>query len=95
MEEAANGPRYYKEKENGVFVKLNEERVKNKNMNLMEQVQGVRESPNNRGRDKNHVMVSFFCNQQIMLLFKKAIRACHNINGFVTLPMTRYLSVSR
>ena len=34
----------------------------------MEQVQEVRESPNNRGWDNNHVVVSFFiCNQQMLL----------------------------
>ena len=60
MEEAANGPWYLKENEDGVFVKLNEERIKNKNLNLMEQVQEVREIPNNRGRDDNHVVVRFF-----------------------------------
>ena len=30
MEEAANGPWYFKQNEDGVFVKVNEERVKNK-----------------------------------------------------------------
>lgn len=66
--EATNGPWYFKQNEDGVFVKLNEERIKNKNLNLMEQVQEVRESPNNRGRDNNHVVVSFVCNQQMLVL---------------------------
>ena len=60
MEEVKNGPWYFKQNEDGVFVKLNEERIKNKNSNLMEQVEDVRESPNSRGRENNHVVVSFF-----------------------------------
>ena len=30
MEEATNGPWYFKQNEDGVFVKLNKERIKNK-----------------------------------------------------------------
>ena len=56
MEEAKEGPWYLKQNEDGVFVKLNEERVKNKKGNLMEQVLDV--SPAN-GQDKDHVLVSF------------------------------------
>ena len=60
MEEVKNGPWYFKQNKDGVFVKLNEKRTKNRNSNLMEQVEDVRESPNSRGQENNHVVVSFF-----------------------------------
>jgi len=59
MEEAANGPWYFKQNEDGVFVKVNEERVKNKKDSLMEQVLEVKES-STKGRNNDHVVVSVF-----------------------------------
>ena len=59
MEGAASGPWYFKQNEDGVFVKLNEERVKNNKKHLMEQVLEVK-GCSNRGQD-NHVMVGFCC----------------------------------
>ena len=70
--EITNGPWYFRGNEDGVFVKLNEERIKNKNLNLMEQVEEVRESPNSRGRENNHVVVSFL-----------VINKCYFKKGFV------------
>ena len=57
MEEAANGTWYVKQNEDGVFVKLNDERIKNKKENLMEEVLEVKESTT-KGRDNHHVIVS-------------------------------------
>ncbi len=47
-----------KENEDGVFVKVNDERVKSKKGHLMEQVLDVKDCPT-KGRE-NYVVVSFF-----------------------------------
>lgn len=59
MEEAANGPWYFKQNEDGVFVKLDDKRIQNKRKSLMEEVLEVKEGPN-RARDNNSIAVSFF-----------------------------------
>lgn len=58
MEQAADGHWFFKQNDDGVFVKVNDERVKNKNGNLMEQVLEVKELQN-KSRDTHHVAVSF------------------------------------
>lgn len=60
--EAKHGPWYFKQNEDGIFVKLNEERVKNSKASLMEQVLDVKESAS-RGRESDHVVVSHFISQ--------------------------------
>lgn len=60
MEEAANGPWYFKQNEDGVFVKLDDKRIQNKRRSLMEEVLEVKEGPNSRARDNNSIAVSFF-----------------------------------
>lgn len=60
MEEAANGPWYFKQNEDGVFVKLDDKRIQNKRKSLMEEVLEVKEGPNRARDNKNSIAVSFF-----------------------------------
>ena len=71
--EAKHGPWYFKQNEDGIFVKLNEERVKNSKASLMEQVLDVKESAS-RGRESDHVVVSLF----ILFRSLRVVSAPHN-----------------
>ena len=60
MEEAANGPWYFKQNEDGVFVKLDKRRIQNKRKSLMEEVLEVKEGPSRARDNNNSIAVSFF-----------------------------------
>lgn len=59
MEQAADGHWFFKQNNDGVFVKVNDERVKNKHGNLMEQVLDVKELQSKSREHTHYVAASF------------------------------------